>query len=159
MEQKTLSRWLKCIIAGIGLCGLVACAVVFPALGAELRAEYPEFAGRFWPWLIFIWCSAIPCFAVLFFAWKIASNIGLDRSFSEENAKLLRWISGLSAGDAAFFFFGNILLLVLNMNHPGIILASLAVVFIGVAVAVASAALSHLVKKAAALQEQSDWTI
>ena len=31
--------------------------------------------------------------------------------------------------------------------------------FVGVSVAVASAVLSHLVKKAAALQEQSDWTI
>ena len=45
------------------------------------------------------------------------------------------------------------------MSHPGVVLASFVVVFVGVAVAVASAALSHLVKKAAALQEQSDWTI
>ena len=53
----------------------------------------------------------------------------------------------------------NIILLILNRNHPGVVLASFVVVFVGIAVAVASAALSHLVKKAAALQEQSDWTI
>ena len=45
------------------------------------------------------------------------------------------------------------------MNHPGVVLASFGVVFVGIALSVAFAALSHLVKKAAALQEQSDWTI
>lgn len=159
MEQKTLSRWLKCIIIGMGVCGVIIYAAVVPALGMSLRAEYPEFAMCFLPWLIFIWGSGIPCFAVLVLAWRIASNIGLDRSFSEENAKWLLWISCLAAGDAGFFFLGNILLLLLSMNHPGIVLASMLVVFVGVAVAAASAALSHLVKKAAALQEQSDWTI
>ena len=42
---------------------------------------------------------------------------------------------------------------------PGIILFSLLVVFIGIAIAVAAGALSHLVRKAALLQEQSDLTI
>lgn len=45
------------------------------------------------------------------------------------------------------------------MSHPGVALFSLLVVFAGVAVAVASAVLSHLVQKAAVLQEQSDFTI
>ena len=47
----------------------------------------------------------------------------------------------------------------LEMNHPGIVLISLIVVFFGSAVAVAAAVLSHLVLKAALLQEQSDLTI
>lgn len=82
-----------------------------------------------------------------------------DRSFSNENAKYLKWISWLAAGDGIFFFIGNVVLLFINMSHPGVALFSLIVVFAGVAVAVAAAALSHLVKKAAALQEQSDLTI
>lgn len=159
MEQKILSRWLKGIIIGIALCGLIVYAAVVPALADCMLEGYQEFAAAVLPWKIFIWCSGIPCFAVLFFAWEIASNIGADRSFTDENAKNLKWISGLAAGDALFFFLGNILLLFLNMNHPGIVLASAVVVFIGVAVAVAAAALSHLVKKAADLQEQSDLTI
>jgi len=159
MEQKTLSRWLKGIIIGIGVCGLLVYAAVVPALAEHILEDYPEFAAAVLPWKIFIWCSGIPCYAVLYFAWKIATSIGADRSFSNENAKDLKWISGLAAGDALFFFLGNILLLFLDMNHPGIILGSGVVVFIGVAVAVASAALSHLVNKAAALQEQSDLTI
>ena len=159
MEQKTFSRWLKGIIIGIGLCGAVVYAAVVPALAAYMLARYPEFSMAVLPWKLFIWCSGIPCFAVLYFAWKIVSDIGLDRSFTNENAKRLKWVCGLAAGDALFFFSGNVLLLFLNMNHPGIVLASFVVVFIGIAVAVAAAALSHLVTKAAALQEQSDLTI
>ena len=63
------------------------------------------------------------------------------------------------AGDAAFFFVGNVVFLFLNMNHPGIVLLSLVPVFAGACIAIAAAALSHLVRKAAALQEQSDLTI
>lgn len=159
MEQKTLSRWLKGILVGIGLCGLIVYPVVVPALADYMLAGHPKFAAAVLPWKIFIWCSGIPCFAVLFFAWGIASNIGADRSFTEENAKSLKWISGLAAGDALLFFLGNILLLFLGMSHPGVVLASAVVEFIGVAVAVASVVLSHLVKKAAELQEQSDLTI
>ena len=159
MEQKTFSKWLKGIIIGIGLCGVLFYAAVVPALADYMLESYPEFSVAVLPWKFFIWCSGIPCFTVLFFAWRIVADIGLDRSFTDENAKRLKWISGLAAGDALFFFLGNILFLFLDMNHPGIVLTSFVIVFIGVAVAVAAAALSHLVTKAAALQEQSDLTI
>lgn len=160
MKQLSLSRWLKFIIIGVGICGWIVYTMVIPMFG-QLIALYEEGAYDhcFWPWLIFIWLTAIPCYMVLFFAWKIASNIGADKSFSASNAKLLKWISVLALFDAAFFFTGNIVYLFLNMNHPGIVLFSLLVVFAGVAVAIASAALSHLVMKAEVLQEQSDWTI
>lgn len=159
MKQKTLARWLQYVIIGIGFCGLIVYAAVIPLAAEQMMELHPELSGAVLPWKLFIWCSAVPCYAVLVFAWKIAAAIGLDRSFTGENAKRLKWIAGLAIGDALFFFLGNVLLLFLNMNHPGIVLASCVVVFIGIAVAVASAALSHLVKKVADLQEQSDWTI
>ncbi|MBR1391073.1 MAG: DUF2975 domain-containing protein [Lachnospiraceae bacterium] len=159
MEQKALTKWLKIILIGVGICGLIVYIVIFPSYGQSLVYEYPEFSNRYWPWLIFLWVSGIPCYTVLVFGWKIASNIGKDRSFSNENAGYLKWISWLAAADGIFFFVGNIVLLFTNMSHPGIALFSLLVVFAGVAVAVASAALSHLVQKAAVLQQQSDLTI
>ena len=159
MEQKTLAKWLKIILIGIGLGGLVVFFFIIPSFGVSMMQEYPEFSNRFWPWLIFLWACGIPCYAVLFFGWKIATNIGRDQSFSETNANHLKWIAYLAAGDGVFFFAGNLIMLLTNMSHPGIVLLSLLVVFAGVAVAVASGALSHLVKKAAVLQEQSDLTI
>ena len=159
MEQKTLSKWLKLILLGMGICGLAVYLVVVPSFGDSLRSQYPEFAGRYWPWLIFIWVSGIPCYAVLVLGWRIAANIGRDASFSLENARFLRSIAVLAALDAAYVFLGNLAMLFLDMSHPGVVLLSLRVVFAGAAVAVAAGALSHLVRKAALLQEENDLTI
>lgn len=160
MKQSALSTWLKFIIIGVGICGLIVYGTVIPMLGQAL-AEYLHgaFDHCYWPWLVLIWITAIPCYMVLVLAWKIASNIGLDKSFTVANAKYLKWISFLAIADAAIFFGGNIVYLFMNLNHPSIVLFSLLIVFVGVAVAIASAALSHLVLKAEELQEQSDWTI
>ena len=159
MEQKTLSRWLKVILVGVGLCGLVVYGAVLPLYGQSLVGQNPDMANRYWPWLIFLWATGVPCYAALVIGWRIAVNIGKDRSFSEDNARHLKRIALLAAGDAVFFFIGNIVLLFANMSHPGVVLGSLLVVFAGVAGSVAAAALSHLVLKAALLQEQSDLTI
>ena len=159
MEQRTLSKWLKFVIIGVGICGLCIYFGILPSYGGSLASQYPEFSGCYWPWLIFLWITAIPCYAALVFGWKISENIGRDKSFSQENAKHLAWIAKLAAADSAYFFLGNIVLLLCNMSHPGIVLLSMLVVFAGVAVTVAAAALSHLVLKAAALQEESELTI
>lgn len=159
MEQKKLARWIKGLIIGIGLCGLLVYLYVIPEFGRTMVADYPEFSHGFWPWLIFIWCTGINCYVALVFAWKIATDVGNDKSFSLKNAERLKTISVLAASDSGFFFFGNIILLLLNLSHPGIVILSLLIVFAGVCVSVAAAALSHLVTKAAALQEDSDLTI
>ncbi|MBE5940420.1 MAG: DUF2975 domain-containing protein [Lachnospiraceae bacterium] len=159
MEQKSLSNWLKIIILGTGICGLIVYAYLIPVLGQELIAQYPECTHYFYPWLIFLWVSGIPCYIVLFFAFRIAANIGKDKSFSTENANYLKYVSLLAAGDSAFVFIVNIVFLICNINHPGVIMLFLFVIFAGIAISVTSAALSHLVRKAAVLQEESDFTV
>ncbi len=159
MDQKKLSLSLKIIIAGVGVCALAVYAWVLPACGDSVRLRYPEFASCYWPWLVFLWITAVPCLAALVFAWRIAKNIGADRSFSVENARLLRIIAYLAAGDTLYFFLGNVVLLFFNMNHPGIILFSLLICFAGLSVTVAAVCLSHLVRKAADLQDESDLTV
>ena len=159
MKQKTLALWLKLILIGVALCGAVICALILPGLGTSLVESAPEFGHCYWPWLIFLWICALPCFAALVVGWRIADNIGKDRSFTNENAKLLSVIAILAGAAAALLFTGNIVFMFLNMNHPGIMLASLLVVFVVACFSVGMAALSHLVRKAAALQEESDLTI
>ena len=102
MEQRALSKWLKIILIGVGICGLIVHLVIIPSYGQSLVYGYPEFSNRFWPWLTFLWMSGIPCYATLVLGWKISSNIGRDRSFSNENATYLKWISWLAAGDGVF---------------------------------------------------------
>ncbi|MBQ6430486.1 MAG: DUF2975 domain-containing protein [Oscillospiraceae bacterium] len=159
MTQKTIACWLKGIIIGVALCGLVIYALVVPSVGLAIVKANPEYEYCYLPWLIFLSLTALPCYAALVFAWKIAGSIGRDRSFTMENAKRIKHIAVLAVADAMYFFIGNVVLLLCNMNHPGVALLSLIVVFAGIAIAIAAAALSYLVKKAAALQEQSDWTI
>lgn len=159
MDQLKLMRWLKAVIIGMGICGLVIFIYILPFWGKDLASANPEFSSWYMPWLIFLWISGIPCYAVLFCGFRIACEIGADNSFSKINAKLLKVISFLAAGDSAFLFIGNIVLFLFNMNHPSLFLISLFVVFAGTVVTVASAALSHLVFKAALLRYENDLTI
>ena len=142
MEQKSLSNWLKFIIIGIGVSIIAALAIVFIAVIEK----------NFLQWGLFMGVSSVPCYIVLALGWQIADNIGKDKSFCEENAGKLKYISLLAAGDSAWF-------LLLKISRPEITISSMLIVFIGVAISVVAAALSHLVKKAADLQEQSDLTI
>lgn len=75
------------------------------------------------------------------------------------NSRYLKYISTLALLDSGYFFLANLILLLLNMNHPGIFLGSLLVEFAGVTVAVTAAALSHLVQKAAEMQNENELTI
>ena len=159
MNQNKLSVYLKVILAVIGVCGLVVYFLILPTCGESLHASFPEFSAWHWPWLIFLWITAIPCYAALFFGWRIACNIGQDKSFSLENARLLQIIAWLVAGVTLYYFIGNVVFLFLNMNHPGIMLIALLICAAGVAITIAAICLSHLVKKAADLQEQSDLTV
>lgn len=159
MTQQSLSKWLRGIIIGIAVCGIIIYGGLVPMFGRDLVAEYPEFAYCYYPWLAVLWISAIPCYFVLFNGWKITTEIARDNSFSLENAHYLKRICMLALADSAYFFIANLALFFLNMNHPGILLASLLVDFAGVVVAVAAAALSHLVLKAAAIQQENELTI
>lgn len=159
MKQKHLANWLKIMIIGVGICALLVYGVVIPECGKTIVMEYPEFSGRYLPWLFLIDGTGILFYLALGCCYKIAINIGKDQSFIMENAKLLKYISNMAIADTAYFFAGNFILLALNMSHAGVLLASLIVDFIGVAIGVAAAALSHLVYKAAQMREENELTI
>ena len=160
MHQKTLAKWLKAAIIAIAVFGLFLYCILIPSFGQYLAfSQYPEFSYMYVPWLVFLSISGLPCYAVLVFGWLIAVNIGKDRSFSEENARYLKLIAILAGADSIYIFAGDVVLFFLGMNHPGTALMLLSLELIGIPVTIAAAALSHLVKKAAALQEQSDLTI
>ena len=159
MKLKTLSIWIKAVLLGFAVCGVGILGFAVPSIGQSLAAAYPEFASAYIPWTVFLWIAAAPCFVVLVLGWQIASNIARDDAFSSVNAKLLRIIAILSAIDAVYFFIGNIVLWLLNMNHPGLVMMSLVVVFLGVAICVASFSLSHLTSRAADIEDENRYTI
>ena len=159
MNHNTLAKQLKAVIIGIAIFGLLIYLWLVPTLGKNIAVMFPEFAHGFIPWIGFLWATGIPCYMALFFAWKIAANIGADHSFCRENGILMKHIARLAAGDGIFFFLGNIILLFAGINHPGIIIVSVFVTCLAMAISIAASALSHLIMEAADLQEQSDLTI
>lgn len=159
MTQKKLSKWMKLIVLLLGICGVVIFAVAVPVIGLELLDGYPEFSYCFVPWLVFVSLMAIPCYAVLVIAWRIAQSIAENNSFTEINSRRLKCVSMLSLATSAYLFAGSTVFLLLGMNHFSLFLGTGRISFVGVAISVASAVLSYLVQKASVLQEQSDLTI
>lgn len=159
MSQISLSKWLKGILLGIAFCGIIIYFFLIPTFGRDLVDANPEFAYCYQPWMIVILLSAIPCYLVLYFGWQITSEIAKDNSFSLKNAKYLKYISIMALLDSGFVFAVNLIFLLLNMNHPAILIGCLFVEFAGVVVAVVAAALSHLVQKASEIQMENELTI
>jgi len=140
----------------MAVCGMLIYLGVLPAMGKSLVFRYPEFEHYFWPWLLFLWITVIPCYAVLMWGWQIASAIGRNQSFTMRNALYLKRIMQAALVDVVFFFIGNVVFWLLGMNHPGILILSLFICFAGIVVAVVAGSLSHLVAKAADMQEEND---
>lgn len=159
MKLTTIEKCLKGIIIGFAICGAIVVSLILPNLGGLFRMRYPEFSHWFYPWLVFLCITIIPCYLVLISAWKVAKNIGTDRSFSYENGKCFKRISFYALVDSIFFFVGNIIFWLIGINHPGIVIISLMIVFVGLSIALACKALSQLVDNAASLQEENDLTI
>lgn len=159
MKPTVFAKCLKVVIIGTTLIGLACCIYVIPEIMEIFRTEYPEFAGWLLPWKILLYVCSVPCFIAMFVCWRIAGNIQKDRSFIKENARLFKIFSFLALGDSAVFMCGSIVYFILGMNHPGLLIVEMLVVFAGMAVFVCTAALSYLVSQAASLQDDVDLTI
>lgn len=159
MSQKGLANSLKAIMIGLGVCGLLIYFYFLPVWGIALVGDFPEYKHAFWPWLIILWISAIPCYLVLLCGWRVAVEIGNDNSFSAINARMLKTVALLAALDSVYIFIAGGIMFALRMSTGIIEILILFVVFGGIVATVVSAALSHLVYKAAAMQEENDLTI
>jgi len=159
MKHSLFSKCMRVIIAGATLIGIICCIYVIPELAKTFKQYYPEMEHWVLPWMILIYVCAVPCFAAMVLSWKIAVNIGRDKSFTMENSRLFKIYSILALSDSILFFVGSIAYWIAGINHPGLLLADFLIVFAGMAIFVCTAALSYLVGKAANLQEDSDLTI
>lgn len=159
MTQKSIATLARVIIILFAVLGAAFFGAAIPLFGADTVQQNPEFSGWFVPWLIFLEPIAVPCYAALVFAWRIASTIARGEAFRAKNARRFKIISLLALGTSVYFFVGNVVLIFAGMHHPGVFLISFVLVFIGVSISAAAAILSYMVRKAAVLQEESDWTI
>ncbi len=152
MDSKKLCLWLKSVIIGLGIAGVLFFGFVIPVLKMRLLSEFDGY--RYW--VIFALISAIPCYLVLIDGWKVVCRIGEDNSFCSENAKALARISAYALADSIYVFIGSVVLLAIGKSHIVLFFLTVLLVVVGVAITVAAAALSHLVRKAALLKEEND---
>ena len=72
---------------------------------------------------------------------------------------MLKYIALLAGADSVLLLVGNLIFLLTRHSIPTLALVSAFVCFIGLAISVGAACLSHLVHKAALMQEENDLTI
>ena len=159
MKQKELSVWLRVVVVLIGVAVVFLGAVFLPMLGREAAEMNEELSYLFWPCLLYLEATILPVLAALALAWLIFAEIGRDNSFCMANARRLRAISILALVDTLLYILWIIALGLLGALHPGVLIGSVCIVFMGVGFTVGAAALSHLARKAAALKDENDLVI
>lgn len=163
MKPKNFSLMMKVVIIMIAVFGALFYFLFVPMMGREMQQFYTNdlayYNKLFYAWIVLIWLTAIPCYAVLVIAWKMAVSVQNDTQFSHKNSGRLSKIALLAIIDGTFFFVMNIVYLFANLNHPGVLIASFLVFLVSVAFSAAAKVLSGMVEKAAILQEENDLTI
>ena len=130
IEHKKLAVLLR---VGLIIAALVCAAIFFwflPEQGRGIARIAPEYAWAFWPCLIFAWLFAAPVFWGMALMWRVFGRIGQGEAFCAANARAMHTVARLAFFDAVL-----------------------------VPVGVMALALSRLVADAAALQDDSDWTV
>ena len=156
MEHKNLGAWISWALVGMIICVTLIYFFLMPQVAKSFVYSYPEFSSWYWPWIYFLWATAIPCYTVMYYLYKIQRRVKDDSTFSDITAIYMKNIAALIFLDVAFFFTGNIVLFLFNMNHPGILFCSLIINVIGIVIGLAVVVLSRFIKKASILQEEND---
>lgn len=157
MKRVGLVRTLKGTILFLAALVAVWYIEIFPIRIREIGAQMPEFAWLVTPGIIAVSASAIPIVIALVLFWKICTEIGRDNSFCHENARWLGGIGLCAMVDTGYCAVGTVTIELLAGSSLWVL--GMAVCVVGVAIAVASFLLSHLVLKAADMKTENDLTI
>jgi hypothetical protein len=106
-----------------------------------------------WSQLIFYWIASVPCFIVLGYAWQVSASFKSEL-FTHENANSFRISAILLLADSIFFFIGNLVFALMDLNPFAIIFFFLVVASLSVSLALGAA--GYYVAKAAALREENE---
>jgi hypothetical protein len=159
MSSKTLGRLMYASVIAVALCGLMICLLVVPAVGRDIVLANPEFSGWFWPWLVFVWLFALPCFGILVYVWKVSGAVANEAVFTVRTAGWVRMGSLLMFAAAVIALVGNVVLAWLGMHHFGVLLAWIVADIFAFTLALLVGVLSRYLVRAAELQEESEGTL
>ena len=156
MSSKVLCNLVRTAVIMVAICGIIVCYYLLPSLGTFIKDNNPGYANFYFPWLIFLWVTIVPGFVVLVFIWKVSTAIKLDTVFTLKTASFFSKCTVILFCDVVFFFAGNIVFLMLGLNHVFILFLSLIAGIFGITLTVLMALFSRYLTKAATLQEEVD---
>ena len=157
MKRVGLVRTLKGVIVFLAVMAAVYYGKLFPSRIREIGMEMPELSWLVTPGIIAISLSAVPIAIALALFWRICTEIGRDNSFCHKNARWLGGIGLCAMVDTGYCAVGTVTIELLAGSSLWVL--GMAVCVVGVAIAMASFLLSHLVLKAADMKAENDLTI
>lgn len=165
MQQKTLVSWLKAILILFAILLAALLFAVIPVAGMRAVTSMPDASFLFWPCLILVWIFGTPIFLMLVEAWKVCERIHNGQPFCADNAHSFVVLCQYALVACGILLIGNIALAIVSTVtglavYPlAIPIFSMLLIFVGLAVAVAAATLSHLIYKASDINEENQLTI
>lgn len=158
MKRKTLAWSLRAIEVIVALIVAAVYGFLIPWMLRGMGSTHPECAGWVGPGIAVLSVTAVPVVIALVCFWIICGNIAADRSFCRQNARLLTVIGVSALADALYCLVIFAALCVIDAR-PAALAAALCVTLFGLAMAMASFLLSHLVEKASAMEEEIQLTV
>ncbi len=160
MNQKTISRIMIAggVVAVLGI--LLVFGVFVPVIAGECKMMYPELSHLYWPGMIGMWLIGATYLLGLFEYFRVCARIGEEQSFSAGNVLSLRRI-------ALYMALSGVLWIAAILAPPLVFHADLGPIWIyfvlfsmaGFALSLLAWGISHLLRRAAALQEENDLTV
>jgi MFS family permease len=159
MDMKKLARVLQLALIGAAVLGAAVFFWAVPMLGQEIAVMNPEYAVAYWPWQIFLWLCAVPCFLSLVPGWHVFGRLANKNAFCRENGEDMKTIARLAFFDTILFVVGNAVMAGFGWHHPGYMLMALVICGCGALIGVVAQVLGMLVLEATAMREENDLTI
>ena len=156
--MKKNTKWMYWACGMISFAGAVGFAYLF-AMAAEVILVEPlmsaHAAGIYW----YVAGAAVPCALAMGMLAAVIHEIGRERAFTERNAKWMRGIAAMAFLECAYILAGVFGWGMVGLMHPGAVIVALALILFGAGVGLLAWALSGLIKKASAIQQENDLTV
>ncbi len=159
MSQKAVTYWLKAVTISIGLLGLAFFGGA-TAYGFFFKPDYngpvPEYLRQN---IIAIWITAVFCYVILFFFWKIINEIGKDNSFSLENVKNFKCMAAAGGCIVIEYILRIVVWLIKGELEMIPLTYTLLKIFVFIIFVILCIAMSKLVKNAYEIKQENELTI
>ncbi len=159
MKQKSITYLLKGVTIFIALLGLIffggatAYAYIFKP---DYNDPVPIYLRQN---IIAIWITAVFCYLILFFFWRIVTEIGKDNSFSLENTKNFKYMA-VCGICLVIEYIGRIVVWLIQGNIELIPLSyTLLKILVFIIFVILCFAMSKLVQNAYEIKQENELTI